>query len=72
MFEDEDQRAGAAILMKSLSEPCCQVAENAGVEGAVVLSKIVELTKEKGVSRNRMLINAVLYILHDGFIFLTL
>ena len=49
-FEDEDQRAGAAILMKSLSEPACQVAENAGVEGAVVLSKIVELTKEKGVS----------------------
>jgi len=47
-FDDEDQRAGAAILMKSLSEPCMQVAENAGVEGAVVLNKIVELTKEKG------------------------
>lgn len=47
-FEDEDQRAGASILMKSLSEPACQVAENAGVEGAVVLNKIVELTKEKG------------------------
>lgn len=47
-FEDEDQRAGAAILMKSLSEPCMQVAENAGVEGAVVLSKIVELTREEG------------------------
>lgn len=46
--DDEDQKAGAAILMKSLSEPCCQVAENAGVEGAVVLSKIVELTKENG------------------------
>ena len=49
-FEDEDQKAGAAILMKSLSEPACQVADNAGIEGAVVLSKIVELTKEKGVS----------------------
>mmetsp|Transcript_6045 Transcript_6045/g.9321 ORF Transcript_6045/g.9321 Transcript_6045/m.9321 type:complete len:133 (-) Transcript_6045:126-524(-) len=47
-FDDEDQRAGAAILMKSLSEPCCQVAENAGIEGAVVLSKIVELCNEKG------------------------
>mmetsp|Transcript_20779 Transcript_20779/g.48762 ORF Transcript_20779/g.48762 Transcript_20779/m.48762 type:complete len:593 (-) Transcript_20779:79-1857(-) len=47
-FDDEDQRAGAAILMKSLSEPCMQVAENAGVEGAVVLSKIVELTREEG------------------------
>jgi len=47
-FDDEDQRAGASILMKSLSEPCMQVAENAGVEGAVVLSKIVELTRENG------------------------
>merc|ERR1712127_195437 len=43
-----DQRAGAAILMKSLSEPCMQVAENAGVEGAVVLNKIVELTNAQG------------------------
>jgi len=47
-FELEDERAGAAILMKSLSEPCCQVAENAGVEGAVVLNKIQELCKEHG------------------------
>ena len=49
-FDDEDQRAGAAILMKSLSEPCMQVAENAGVEGAVVLNKIQELTRKEGVS----------------------
>lgn len=49
-FDDEDQKTGAAILMKSLSEPCCQVAENAGVEGAVVLNKIVELTRKNGVS----------------------
>ncbi|KAL3795816.1 hypothetical protein ACHAW5_004766 [Stephanodiscus triporus] len=47
-FDDEDQRAGASILMRSLSEPCMQVAENAGVEGAVVLSKIVELTRQNG------------------------
>jgi len=47
-FEDEDQRAGAAILMKSLSEPCKQVAENAGVEGAVVLNKVVEMCRESG------------------------
>jgi chaperonin GroEL len=49
-FENEDERTGAAILMKSLSEPCCQVAENAGVEGAVVLNKVVELTRANGVS----------------------
>lgn len=47
-FDDEDQRAGASILMRSLSEPCMQVAENAGVEGAVVLNKVVELTREHG------------------------
>ena len=51
-FDDEDQKAGAAILMKSLIEPCMQVAENAGVEGAVVLSKIVELTRKEGVRNN--------------------
>jgi chaperonin GroEL len=49
-FEDDDEKTGASILLKSLSEPCCQVAENAGVEGAVVLSKIVELTRKNGVS----------------------
>ena len=49
-FESEDEQTGAAILMKSLSEPCCQVAENAGIEGAVVLNKIVELARENGVS----------------------
>jgi len=48
MFDDEDQKAGASILMKSLSEPCMQVAENAGVEGAVVLSKINELARTDG------------------------
>ena len=49
-FDDEDEKAGAAILMRSLSEPCMQVAENAGIEGAVVLSKVAELTQKEGVS----------------------
>merc|ERR1712157_311093 len=48
-LEDEDEKAGAAILMRSLSAPCMQVAENAGVEGAVVLSKVQLLTKENGM-----------------------
>lgn len=47
-FDDEDEKAGAAILMRSLSEPCMQVAENAGIEGAVVLSKVAELTQKEG------------------------
>jgi len=47
-MDDEDERQGALILMKSLGEPCMQVATNAGIEGAIVLSKIKTLMKENG------------------------
>lgn len=46
---DEDEESGAAILMRSLSAPCMQVAENAGVEGAVVLAKTQSLCEENGL-----------------------
>jgi chaperonin GroEL len=49
-IEDEDERQGAAILLKAMGYPCMQVAENAGQEGAVVLAKVQALTREKGVS----------------------
>ncbi len=49
-MENDDERVGAGILIKALSAPCMQVAENAGIEGAVVLSKVQALTAEKGVS----------------------
>jgi hypothetical protein len=49
-MSSEDERIGAGILIKSLSAPCMQIAENAGVEGAVVLSKIQALSLEQGVS----------------------
>lgn len=48
-IEDENEKQGAAILIKSLSAPCMQVASNAGVEGAVVLAKVQALAKEKGM-----------------------
>jgi chaperonin GroEL len=44
----DDERVGAGILMKALAAPCMQVADNAGIEGAVVLSKIQKLCEEKG------------------------
>jgi chaperonin GroEL len=47
-IEDEDMKQGAMILMRSISAPCMQVAENAGVEGAVVLSKVKALAEENG------------------------
>jgi len=45
---DEDQKQGALILLKSISAPCMQVAENAGIEGAVVLAKIQSGAEEFG------------------------
>jgi len=47
-IEDEDERQGALILIRALSAPCMQVAENAGIEGAVVLSKVQNIAIEKG------------------------
>lgn len=47
-IEDEDEKQGALILIRALSAPCMQVAENAGIEGAVVLSKVQNLAMEKG------------------------
>jgi len=45
---DDDERQGGLILLRSLSAPCMQVAENAGVEGAVVVSKVQSLCDENG------------------------
>lgn len=47
-MDSEDEKQGALILMKALSSPAMQVAENAGIEGAVVLSKIQSIAAEKG------------------------
>merc|ERR1712176_1310448 len=46
--DDEDERQGALIMLKCLSAPAMQVAENAGIEGAVVLAKIQEMCEEQG------------------------
>ena len=37
-----DEKTGAAIVAKALKTPIMQIAENAGVEGAVVLNKVLE------------------------------
>jgi len=47
-MDNEDERTGAGILIKALSAPCMQVATNAGIEGAVVLSKVQSICAEKG------------------------
>jgi len=49
-MDDDDERSGAQIMIAAMGYPAMQVAENAGVEGAVVLAKIQSLCEEKGVS----------------------
>ena len=40
--ENDDQRVGVDIIRKALRAPCWQIAENAGVDGSVVVGKLLE------------------------------
>ena len=40
--ENDDQRYGVDIVRKALESPCRQIAENAGVEGSIVIGKLSE------------------------------
>jgi chaperonin GroEL len=44
--DNDDQEAGINIVRKALQSPVRQIAENAGVEGSVVVSKILEKKKD--------------------------
>jgi chaperonin GroEL len=41
-LENVDQQAGVKIVRRSLEEPLRQIAQNAGVDGAIVVSKVVD------------------------------
>ncbi len=45
-----DEKTGASIVMRALEEPLRQIAENAGLEGSVVVSKIKN--SEQGIGFN--------------------
>ncbi|MDD2190045.1 MAG: chaperonin GroEL [Eubacteriales bacterium] len=45
-----DEKTGASIVMRALEEPLRQIAENAGLEGSVVVSKIK--SSEQGIGFN--------------------
>jgi chaperonin GroEL len=40
--ENNDQRVGVEIIRKALQAPTRQIAENAGVDGAIVVGKLLE------------------------------
>lgn len=47
-MDSEDEIRGAEIMISAMGAPAMQVAENAGVEGAVVLAKIQMMCEENG------------------------
>jgi chaperonin GroEL len=47
---DGDEKTGAAIIARSLEEPIRQLAQNAGLEGSVVVSDIRGATKGQGLN----------------------
>lgn len=44
---DGDEKTGATIIRRALEEPVRQIAENAGVEGAVIVNELMQ--RDKGV-----------------------
>jgi chaperonin GroEL len=49
-IEDEDERTGARIILRSLEEPLRQIAENAGLEGSVVVADVRKSKKGYGLN----------------------
>jgi chaperonin GroEL len=49
-FGDPDERTGAQIIVRALEEPVRQLADNAGLEGSVVIDKIRQSSKGEGLN----------------------
>ncbi len=48
-LEDPDERTGVEIVRRALEEPLRQIAENAGLEGSVIVEKVRALGKQEGL-----------------------
>jgi chaperonin GroEL len=49
-FEDEDEKTGARIILRSLEEPLRQISHNAGLEGSVVVNDVRKAKKGQGLN----------------------
>ena len=49
-IEDEDEKTGAKIVLRALEEPLRQIAENAGLEGSVVVNEVRKAKKGHGLN----------------------
>jgi chaperonin GroEL len=47
---EDDERTGARIVLRALEEPLRQLAENAGLEGSVVLNDVRHAKKGQGLN----------------------
>ncbi|MGI9105064.1 MAG: chaperonin GroEL [Pyrinomonadaceae bacterium] len=47
-LDDEDEQTGVRLLRRALEEPVRRIAENAGVDGAIVVGKVEESKGAKG------------------------
>ena len=50
LFEDEDEKTGAKIVLRALEEPLRQIAHNGGLEGSVVVSDVRRAKKGQGLN----------------------
>ena len=46
--ENEDENTGIQIIIRALEEPLRQIVENAGLEGSVVVNKVMEMKGDEG------------------------
>ena len=49
-IEDEDEKTGAKIVLRALEEPLRQIAENAGLEGSVIVNEVRKAKKGWGLN----------------------
>jgi chaperonin GroEL len=49
-IEDEDEKTGAKIVLRALEEPLRQIAENAGLEGSVVVNDVRKSPAGQGLN----------------------
>jgi chaperonin GroEL len=49
-FEDADEQTGARIILRALEEPVRQLADNAGLEGSVVVNDVRKAKKGHGLN----------------------
>ncbi len=49
-FEDEDEKTGAKIVLRALEAPLRQIADNAGLEGSVIVNDVRKAKKGHGLN----------------------